>query len=105
MYTFFTYLVRENIFNTKSKELDAEQKKDLLRVSTEGENRMISYIRQYVLDPPVEIPVNRVRRKMKTFTNQQQSVRTQKSKLSDFEKLPETSENVCSNLGYIMITS
>ena len=48
---------------------------------------MVSYIRQYVLDPPVEIPVKRVRRKMKTFTNQQQSVRTQKSKVARLQKI------------------
>ena len=70
-----------NIFSEKPLELDNEARRDLLSISEEGKTRMRTYIRQYVINPPMEVPKKRLRRKMKTFTKRKVTQRTQKSQL------------------------
>ena len=68
-----------NTFDPKAKDLDNETRYDLLRVQVEGRERMIQYIRQHAIHPPLDIPQKRRRTKLKTFTKKKQTARTQKT--------------------------
>ena len=53
-----------NVFDAKPKEIDNETREDLLSVQEEGEKRMRTFIRQHVIQPPLEMPKKRIRRKL-----------------------------------------
>ena len=73
--------VLHNLFSEKPLELDNEARRDLQSISEEGKTRMRTYIRQYIINPPMEVPKKRMRRKMKTFTKWKVTQRTQRSQL------------------------
>ena len=73
--------VLHNLFSEKPLELDNEAQRDLQSISEEGKTRMRTYIRQYIINPPMEVPKKRKRRKMKTFTKRKVTQRTQRSQL------------------------
>ena len=52
----------------KPLKLSPDQEHDLLNISRTGKERMLTYIRQFVLVPPKEVPQPRKRNKLKCFT-------------------------------------
>jgi hypothetical protein len=80
----------QNIFSNNPPTLNNEQRQDLLKISKEGQTRMGTYIRQYVLDPPTEIRQKRQRRKLKTFTKVKSTIRSQQSKVSRLTKMTKS---------------
>jgi hypothetical protein len=79
-----------NIFSDGHKELDNEQQKDLLKIEDEGKRRMLTYIRQYILDPPKEVRQKRIRKKLKTFSRPKATLRAQQSKVSRLTKMTKS---------------
>ncbi len=71
----------KNVFSQQPIVLDNDTKNDLLTVSSEGQSRMHTYIRQHILQPPAELPRRPQRRKMKTFSRRKTTSRTQNTKL------------------------
>ena len=57
-----------NIFVDSPPQLPAANIQDLLQIGQKGTERMLSYVRQYVLEPPTELRQKRTRQKLKTFT-------------------------------------
>ena len=59
-----------NIFVNSPPQLAAANAnvQDLLQIGQKGTERMLSYVRQYVLEPPTELRQKRTRQKLKTFT-------------------------------------
>ena len=54
-------------FSADAPDLPNENRYDLRRICAEGTSRMVSYIRQYILTPPKDIPQKRFRHKLKSF--------------------------------------
>ena len=78
-----------NSFNANAPPLDDEQRRDLLRIAVEGKSRMVTYIKQYMIKPPLEKPVKRRRNKLKTFSKRKNTVQgtlSQASRLSKMNK-------------------
>ena len=57
-----------NIFVDSPPQLAVANVQDLLQISKKGKEHMLSYIRQYILEPPTELRQKRTRQKLKTFT-------------------------------------
>ena len=58
-----------NHFVDSPPQLAVANVQDLLHISQKGKERMLSYVRQYILEPPTELKQKRTRQKLKTFTN------------------------------------
>ena len=76
-----------NLFNCNAPLLDAEQRRDLLKISSDGKNRMLTYIKQYVIKPPLERPMKRRRNKLKTFSKNKSSLQGKISQASRLSKM------------------
>ena len=57
-----------NAFVDSPPKLDSTNISDLLSISSIGQQRMMSYVKQYVLTPPKELQQKRKRQKLKTFS-------------------------------------
>ena len=57
-----------NVFAHCPKSLDKPTRSDLLDIRNAGRRRLVSYVRQYALCPPTEVPEKRSRQKLRTFT-------------------------------------
>jgi hypothetical protein len=88
-----------NSFNLSATILDDEQRQDLLHISFEGKKRMISYIKQFVLEPPLEKPDKRRGRKLKTFSKKKSTVQSQQSKISRLSKMNKCMVNTLKTTG------
>ena len=58
----------QNVFVDSPPQLPQQNIDDLLSITKKGTDRMLSYVRQYALDPPTEQRQKRRRQKLKTFT-------------------------------------
>ena len=76
-----------NVFASPPPALDHGNVKDLLSISKIGNERMLSFVRQYVLTPPNEIRQKRRRQKLRTFTPVKASTRQLNSKLKQVSLL------------------
>ena len=92
----------KNILNEKSHELTNEQCFDLLNVAQIGKERMCTYIKQYIFNPPLEVPKKRRRRKLKTFTRQKATKQSQTSKVSRLTKLLKGLNTQIQKVGHFM---
>ena len=57
-----------NAFVENPLNLDPSNITDLMSITKVGHDRLLSYVRQYVLNPPTELRQKRSRKKLKTFT-------------------------------------
>ena len=57
-----------NVFAHCPKSLDKPTRSDLLDIRNAGRRRLVSYVRQYALCPPTEVPGKCSRQKLRTFT-------------------------------------
>lgn len=78
-----------NIFADKPKDIDAAARKDLLNLSSEGNQRMRSYLRQFILKPPVEKLSKTRRRKCRTLTKPKTTQRSQNLRQHSVPKLQD----------------
>ena len=76
-----------NSFNANAPPLDDEQRHDLLRIAVEGKSRMVTYIKQYMIKPPLEKPVKQRRNKLKTFSKRKNTVHGKLSQASRLSKM------------------
>ena len=63
----------KNVFVEGPPKLEESNITDLLSVTIKGRERMMSYVRQYVLNPPTELRQKRKRQKLRSFTKQRSS--------------------------------
>ena len=60
----------QNVFVDSPPQLPQQNIDDLLSIAQKGIDRMLSYVRQYALDPPTEQRQKRRRQKLKTYSTE-----------------------------------
>ena len=88
-----------NIFHPKPPVIDSITRHDLLTVCTKGRARMVTHIRQHVLDPPLERPKKQRRNKLKTFTKRNHTTRTTNTLVAQMTKLLQSAYKRLQNSG------
>ncbi len=78
-----------NVFSNKPPKLTSEVINDLLNFGQIGLQRMNTFIRQYILTPPREIPPQKKKRsqKLQTFTSKPDTARTKKTKIKQLTEI------------------
>ena len=71
-----------NIFVDSPPQLPNVNTEDLLQIAEKGRERMLLYVRQYTLVPPLEIRQKRRRNKLKTFTKARDTSKKLNTKLN-----------------------
>ena len=70
------------------KSLDKSTRSDLLDIRNAGRRRLVSYVKQYALCPPTEVPRKRSRQQLRNFTIRT-SISREKAKVQKATRLLE----------------
>ena len=77
-----------NVFAHCPNSLDKPTRSDLLDIRNAGRRRLVSYVRQYALCPPTEVPGKRSKQRLRTFTTRT-SISREKAKVQKATRLLE----------------